>query len=322
MRAPERPTGCRVASGVYNGGVTALHRNAEISARLREVARYLEQQGASPYRVGAFSHGADTVTALPEDVGDLLARGGDEALRALPGIGESLAHAIVELVRTGRLRMLERMRGEADPEVVFTTLPGVGPELAKRIEQELHIGTLEDLELAAYDGRLARVRGVGPRRLQSLRAEVREALAHVRPDRPAPAPDPAHEPSVAELLDVDREYRERAAEGTLPRIAPRRFNPRHEAWLPVLHTERGAWHVTALFSNTERAHALGKTRDWVILYFHVTGAVELQRTVVTETHGSLVGRRVVRGREAECLALHDDQVPPAGTALRSESSRL
>ena len=46
--------------------------------------------------------------------------------------------------------------------------------------------------------------------------------------------------------------------GTLTTIAPRRFNPEGKSWLPVMHTRRGAWHFTALFSNTARAHELGR----------------------------------------------------------------
>jgi hypothetical protein len=42
----------------------------------------------------------------------------------------------------------------------------------------------------------------------------------------------------------------------LRKIVPKRFNPRGEAWLPVLHTRRGDWHFTFLFSNTQRAHEL------------------------------------------------------------------
>jgi putative hydrolase len=97
------------------------------------------------------------------------------------------------------------------------------------------------------------------------------------------------------LLDVDREYRERAAAGTLPTIAPRRFNPSGAAWLPVLHTVRDGWHFTALYSNTALAHQLHRTNDWVVLYFYDDQHVEGQHTVVTETHGTLAGERVVRG---------------------------
>jgi putative hydrolase len=106
------------------------------------------------------------------------------------------------------------------------------------------------------------------------------------------------------LLDVDREYRRRAADGDLPTIAPRRFNPSGEAWLPVLHTQRDGWHFTALYSNTAQAHQLGRTRDWVVLYFYDDEHAEGQHTVVTETHGALTGMRVVRGREAECRAYY------------------
>jgi hypothetical protein len=115
----------------------------------------------------------------------------------------------------------------------------------------------------------------------------------------------AEEPSVETVLDVDREYRTAASAGTLPRIAPRRFNPNGEAWLPVLHTRRGDWHFTALFSNTARAHELGRVRDWVVVYAEDKDHAERQYTVVTATAGPLAGRRVVRGREAECRAWHE-----------------
>jgi hypothetical protein len=108
------------------------------------------------------------------------------------------------------------------------------------------------------------------------------------------------EPSVELLLDVDHEYRRRAAAGDLFKIAPKRFNPTGEAWLPVLHTVRDGWHFTALYSNTARAHELGRTGDWVVIFFHKEGWPEGQRTVVTEPRGEQRGLRVVRGREAEC----------------------
>lgn len=274
--------------------------NRQVAERLREMAELLEQQEADPFRAAAYRRGAETVAALGEDVGALLDREGIEGLDALPGIGRSLAAAIAEMVRTGRLGRLERLRGEIEPERLFRAIPGVGPELARRIHEELDVDTLEGLELAAHDGRLERVPGVGPRRAAMLRATLAGLLARMRPRRHEPGPRP--EPEVGLLLDVDREYRERAAAGRLPRIAPRRFNPSGEAWLPILHSERGEWRFTALFSNTARAHELAKTRDWVVVYFHADDGAESQRTVVTESRGALAGRRVVRGREAECRA--------------------
>jgi hypothetical protein len=106
------------------------------------------------------------------------------------------------------------------------------------------------------------------------------------------------------LLDVDAEYRRKSARGELALITPRRFNPEGEAWLPVLHTERDGWHFTALYSNTARAHELGRTRDWVVVYYYDDDHREYQCTVVTEFRGPLRAKRVVRGRELECRNLY------------------
>ncbi len=279
--------------------------NREISERLHEVADLLSAQGASPFRVGAYRRAADTIAALDEDVRELVLRSGAGGLLALPGIDRALAGAILELARTGRLGMLERLRGSVDAERLFCTLPGVGPTLAREIHEALHVDTLEALETAAWDGRLAAVPGMGERRVQALRLALAGVLGRVKgPGAPAaPSTAATPEPPVALLLDVDEEYRRRAAAGELRKIAPRRFNPEGRAWLPILHTERDRWHFTALFSNTARAHQLGRTDDWVIISFADDGHHDRQRTVVTETHGPERGRRVVRGREVECAHL-------------------
>jgi hypothetical protein len=70
----------------------------------------------------------------------------------------------------------------------------------------------------------------------------------------------------------------------------------------VLHAARGPWQLTALFSNTGRAHALGRVGDWVVIHYQTDALPEGQCTIVTESRGPLAGRRVVRGREAECEA--------------------
>jgi hypothetical protein len=69
----------------------------------------------------------------------------------------------------------------------------------------------------------------------------------------------------------------------------------------VLHTRRGDWHFTALCSNTARAHQLGRVHDWVVIYAEHPTEGERQYTVVTAATGAASGRRVVRGREAECV---------------------
>jgi hypothetical protein len=191
--------------------------------------------------------------------------------------------------------MLDRLRGAADPLTVLASVPGIGQRFAERLHDELGIHTLEDLEAAAHDDRLATIVGFGNKRIAGVRDSLAYRLGRLRPSHEQTAPVP----SVKELLDVDREYREKAAAGELRLIAPRRFNPAGEVWLPVLHTRRGARRYTALFSNTARAHRAGKTREWVVLYGD-DGAGEHQYTVITAGRGPLRGQRVVAGREREC----------------------
>jgi hypothetical protein len=272
--------------------------NQSIAEKLLELADLLEQQHANPFRVNAYRRAARTVSGHDQEIAAIAKHEGIEGLDRLPGIGRSIALAIQEMLRTGRWMQLERLRGSLDPELVFRSIPGIGPELAKRIHESLEIESLPELELAAHDGRLEVVPGVGPRRARMIAA----ALAQMLQRRPPKHDRPGEEPEVSLLLDVDAEYLERSARGTLRKIAPRRFNPEHRSWLPILHAQRGDWHFTALFSNTARAHDLHKTGDWVVLYFHTDHGPEAQRTVVTETSGRLKGLRVVRGREAECMS--------------------
>jgi putative hydrolase len=276
--------------------------NREIAEQLRQAADLLEQQGANPFRIQAYRRAADTVAQLPEDLRDLVERQGMEGLLDLPGIGRGMAKAVYEMVTTGRWGRLERLRGTLDPVQLFQVVPGIGPQLAQLIHDELQLDTLEALEAAAYDGRLEAVPGVGPRRAAAVRATLASLLGRGRTLRQRQTTDG---PGAELLLDVDREYREQAAAGQLPLIAPKRFNPEGKAWLPVLHAQRGDWHFTALYSNTARAHELGRTHDWVVVYGYDDHHQEIQYTVVTETRGPLAGKRVVRGLEAACRACYE-----------------
>ena len=272
--------------------------NLEIAEQLRLMAGILEQQDANPFRINAYRHGADTIANLDKPIDSILKHGGTDALIAIPTIGKGIALAVNEIVSTGRWSQLDRLRGEIEPEKLFQTIPNIGPALAHEIHEQLHVDTLEALESAAHDGRLETVPGVGPRKASAIQASLAAILGRPRPVT-AVAAD-GQKPSIAELLRVDKDYRKKAAAKKLPTISPRRFNPENRAWLPVLHTTHGDWHYTAVFSNTARAHQLKKTGDWVVIYYYDQHHQESQCTVVTETRGSLSGKRVVRGRETEC----------------------
>ena len=291
--------------------VFAMSINVQVAGKLEQMADLLEEQGASAFRVKAYRRAANTIAALKEDACVLLRRKGRRGLIALPGIGENIASAIAEMCATGRWSQLERLMGALDAEELFRMIPGVGPELASRLHCELGVDTLEQLEIAAHDGRLERLRGLGPRRASAIRTYLSDRLGRRRLRIPVLC-----EPSAAVLLDVDQAYRQRAAAGLLRQIAPKRFNASGKAWLPIMHESRGKWRVTALFSNTANAHRFAKTHDWVVIYFSSNHGPEGQRTVVTETRGPCAAKRVVRGREAECESLY--RSAERGRALRRQ----
>jgi hypothetical protein len=268
--------------------------NEAISQRLQEFAGELEKEGGNVYRVRAYRTAAVAIQGMTRPLAEVLAEAGRKGLEELPGIGKSLAYTIEGLIQEGQWRTLKPVDGQREPGRLFLSLPGVGPRLAEQLHDRLGLRTLEELYRAAQAGRLAEV-GVGYKRLMGLLAALEKRLAPVEP--------PPNEPGIEDLLDLDREYRGGMEQNTLPTLSPRRFNPEGERWLGILRMERDGWKMRALFSNTAQAHRLEKTRDWVVIYFE-RGQFRGQRTVVTEGRGDLTGRRVVRGREAECRQLY------------------
>lgn len=279
--------------------------NDAVAEKLDRAAQLLELQDANPFRVRSYRNAARAVRDLGQPAADVLDQQGVTALTDIRGIGRKLAGAIEEIVDTGRLGLVERLESEVDPEAVLTRVPGVGQTLAARIHEELGVDSLEELERAAHDGRLQRIEGLGEQRIQGMRDALAGMLAR-SPSRWSRQRRERAEPPVELLLEVDEEYRRKAQAGKLRRIAPRRFNPDGEAWLPILEGVRDGWEFTALFSNTARAHELGKTHDWVVLYYEHDGE-EDQCTVVTAGSGRLRGKRAVRGREAECRRYYEQR---------------
>jgi DNA polymerase (family 10) len=154
--------------------------NAEIARLFRELADMLEIEGANPFRVRAYRNAARTAESHPDPLSDL-AREHPEQLPALPGIGDDLADKIVEIVATGRLRMLEEA-GRRLPRGLpaLMRLPGLGPKKVKALFQELGVQTAAELGQALRQGRVAELKGFGPK----TEARLEAALAEHRGEAP------------------------------------------------------------------------------------------------------------------------------------------
>jgi hypothetical protein len=272
--------------------------NLAIAAKLSEYAELLEQQGADGFREKAYRNAAQEITDMETPLSETLKNEGRDGLIALTAIGKGIAAAIAEIILTGKWSQLDRVRGELIPEKLFMTLPGIGPKLAKAMADDAHLESLEDLEHAIHSGEPP-INGLGQRRREAISAVLEKRLGRfISPKRAG-----KQLPPVELILQVDKMYRERATRGALRLIAPKRHNPKTLKWLPIMHARHDDWHFTVLFSNTNLAHQLDKTRDWVVIYYEKEGFNEGRSTVVTQSKGPLKGQRVIRGREKECAAL-------------------
>ncbi len=167
--------------------------NVDVAKMLEEVADLLEIENENPFRIRAYRTAARTIETLGQPIAELVLRDGHR-LAELPGIGEDLAGKIVEIVRTGRLPLLEQLARKVPETLVeMMRIEGVGPKRARLLYDELRLKTLADLEKAARDGRLSSVRGFGAvlqerilrgcgeHRARASRVRLWEADVHVAP---------------------------------------------------------------------------------------------------------------------------------------------
>jgi DNA polymerase (family X) len=134
---------------------------------LSQIAAYLELAGANRFKSRAYRMAARGLLALgADDLGPLLKTG---ELARVRGLGPATLAVVRDLVETGESRYLEELR-EATPEGLLELMgvPGLGTEKIHKLHEELGIASLADLEAAAQDGRLAKVRGMGPKTARKI----------------------------------------------------------------------------------------------------------------------------------------------------------
>jgi hypothetical protein len=272
--------------------------NSVIATKLRDYARELEQRRSSLYRVRAYRRAADAIAAMDRELAGVFATEGRAGLEALPGVGAHLAWTLEQLLRSGEMRTLHDAEEGVAAEERLTSLPGIGPFLAQRLRDELGVTSIELLEKAARQGRLAAL-GMGQKRVQGLLDALAGRLGQ------SSFPELVHnEPDVEDLLFVDASFRKHVAEHPAEQVAL--------GWLPLFRLEYRGWRYRASFCRTAIAQRLGKMQDWVTVSFD-NGCASGQRMVVSEVRGDLRGRRVVRGRERACRA-HYEVLPDAALA--------
>lgn len=143
-------------------------RNVDVARAFLDLAAYLEMHGV-PFKPRAYEKAAHVIEALPQGLAELHRRGGERALRDLPGIGSSMAAKIVELLSTGKMAALEEHRRRIPVDIAgLTALEGVGPKAVRVLYEQLGVRTLDDLGAAARAGRIRALPHFGERSEQRI----------------------------------------------------------------------------------------------------------------------------------------------------------
>jgi len=144
--------------------------NSAVAGVLERHARLLEVAGESPFRTRAFTRAAESLRLYPERVVEVAAEG---RLREIPGIGEGIAAAIIEILETGSFQAHRRL-ADRIPETLaeLTAIPGIGAKTAMRVHAELGVDSLAALELALDSGRVRATKGLGARAEAAMLAGI------------------------------------------------------------------------------------------------------------------------------------------------------
>jgi len=151
--------------------------NPEIARILEEVADVLEIQNENPFRIRAYRNAVRTVESLTTPLRKWVEEG--RSLTDLPGIGKEMANHVKEMVETGTLGFRDELLAEVPRSLIeLMRLPGLGPKKARKVYDELKIGSVDELEAAAKEGRIASLPGFGAKSQEKILAGIQEYRQH------------------------------------------------------------------------------------------------------------------------------------------------
>jgi len=147
--------------------------NRDIAEIFNEIADLLDIEGKNQFRIRAYRSAARTVSDMSSNVADMVEQ--DEDLSALPGIGKDLAGKIEEIVHTGTLKQLEKLRKGTSPQLRdMMKIGSLGPKRVKQLHDELEVTTLDELEKAAESGEVSEIKGFGKKTEQRILRDVKK----------------------------------------------------------------------------------------------------------------------------------------------------
>ncbi|MCD6271144.1 DNA polymerase/3'-5' exonuclease PolX [bacterium] len=142
--------------------------NQELANIFYEIAYFLEMEGV-PFKPYAYEKAAIILENLEEDIKDIYQKKGFKGVKAIPGIGESIAKKIEEYLKTGKIKYYEEFKKRYPVDIEeLTSVEGVGPKMVKVLYEKLGITNLKELEEAAREGKIRSLPGFGEKTEQNI----------------------------------------------------------------------------------------------------------------------------------------------------------
>ncbi|MFP4167012.1 MAG: DNA polymerase/3'-5' exonuclease PolX [Opitutales bacterium] len=150
----------------------------EIVDVLERIAVLLELKGENSFKIRAYQTAARALETLESDLGELIEEG---RLASVKGIGSALADKIETLYRSGKLDYFEELRASVPPGLLeMLEIPGLGGKKVKHLHDALGVASVEELETACKEGRVASLKGFGPKTQSNILNGIANRAAYAR----------------------------------------------------------------------------------------------------------------------------------------------
>jgi DNA polymerase (family 10) len=146
-------------------------KNSEVTKVFQDIADLLELKGENVFKIRAYQKAGRAIEHYPRELKAMIDEGED--LHSIPGVGEAIAKKTTELITTGKLGYYENLKAEFPQGITnLLTVPGIGPKTANKLSSELGISSVDELEQAINDGRVAQIFRLGEKTADNILYQI------------------------------------------------------------------------------------------------------------------------------------------------------
>jgi DNA polymerase (family 10) len=151
---------------------STVMKNSDVAKVFQDIADLLELKGENVFKIRAYEKAARAIDYYPREL-EAMIEGGED-LQSIPGVGEAIAKKAAELITTGKLGYYEDLKAEFPQGITnLLDIPGIGPKTANKLSSELQISSVDELEQAINDGRVAKLFRLGEKTADNILHQIR-----------------------------------------------------------------------------------------------------------------------------------------------------